>query len=143
MKIDPFSREFVRWISWMHANVYRMIGGATPLNRNTLILTTRGRKTGREISKPLLCYRQDGRIYIVASYGGNDSPPAWYLNLVANPEVRVEIGPSRGVYRARTLSAEEKQRVWPKLIEIYAAYNDYQRKTSRDIPVVELSPSGG
>ncbi len=141
MKIDPVTREFVRWVSWMHLGFYRMWSGATPLNRNTLILTTRGRKTGREISKPLLYYQQNERIFVVASYGGNDRPPAWYLNLVANPEVTVEIGSSRGAYRARTLTAEQKKETWPRLVAIYPTYNDYQQKTSRDIPLVELVPA--
>lgn len=141
MKMDPFTIEIVRRMSWAHMNFYRMCGGATPLNRNTLILTTRGRKTSREISKPLFFCQQGARVFIVASYGGNDAPPAWYLNLVANPEVKAEIGSSRSTYRARMLTPNEKREVWPKLIAIYPSYNEYQRKTTRDIPVVELVPS--
>src|SRR5208282_3202387 len=115
----------------MHLGFYRMWGGATPLNRNTLILTTRGRKTGRRIAKPLLYVEHDGRLYLVASYGGSDSPPGWYLNLVANPEVSVERGRARKTCHARTLSNEEALSVWPKLLAIYPAYADYQKKTSR------------
>jgi F420H(2)-dependent quinone reductase len=139
MKTDPFTEQFARWASWRHVHLYRLWGGMTPLNRNTLILTTRGRKTGRQISKPLLFYKQDDRIFIVASYGGSDRPPAWYLNLVANPEVRVEFGWSRGTYRAQTLSSEERAQVWPRLIATYPMYADYQRRTSREIPLVELT----
>ena len=113
----------------------------TPLNRNTLILTTRGRKTGREISKPLLHVKDGGRLYLVASYGGSDSAPAWYLNLTANPEVKVRIGRSEKICRARILTPDEAKRLWPKLLAIYPAYADYQKKTSRVIPVVELTPS--
>ena len=139
MKTDPFTEQFARWASWMHVNLYRLWGGMTPLNRNTLILTTRGRKTGRQISKPLVFFKQDDRTFIVASYGGSDRPPAWYLNLVASPEVTVEFGWSRGTYRAQTLSSEERAQVWPRLIATYPMYADYQRRTSREIPLVELT----
>ncbi|MGH7814348.1 MAG: nitroreductase/quinone reductase family protein [Candidatus Binataceae bacterium] len=138
MKISPFAHRLVRWMSNAHVTVYRLMGGATAANRNTLILTARGRKSGREISKPLLYIEDGGKLYIVASYGGNDSPPAWYLNLSQNPEVRAERGSSSGEYRARTISSEEKKAIWPKLTAMWPAYDGYQGKTSRDIPVVEL-----
>jgi len=140
MKMSPFAHRMVRWMSNAHVSAYRLMGGATPANRNTLILTTRGRRSGREIPKPLLYVENDGKLYIVASYGGNDLPPAWYLNLSQNPDVRVERGSSRGDYRARTISAEEKKLIWPKLTVIWPGYDGYQQKTSRDIPVVELAP---
>jgi len=140
MKIDPVTEYFVRFFSASHVFFYRLCGGMSPLNRNTLILTTRGRKTGRRIAKPLLYVEHGGRLYLVASYGGSDSPPGWYRNLVANPEVSVEIGWSRKACRARTLSTEEALSVWPKLLAIFPVYADYQRKTERLIPIVELSP---
>ncbi len=140
MKIDPITEQFVRFVSGTHVAFYRLSGGMSPLNRNTLILTTRGRKTGRRIAKPLLYVEHDGRLYLVASYGGSDSPPGWYLNLVANPEVSVERGWARKTCRARTLSNEEALSVWPKLLAMYPAYADYQKKTSRLIPIVELTP---
>ena len=140
MKIDPITEQFIRFVSGSHVAFYRLCGGMSPLNRNTLILTTRGRKTGRQIAKPILYVEYDGRLYLAASYGGSDSPPAWYLNLVANPEVRVERGWSRKTCRARTLSDEEALSVWPKLLAMYPPYADYQKKTSRLIPIVELTP---
>jgi len=141
VKISPVSQQLIRFVSQMHVCFYRLWGGMTPLNRNTLILTTRGRKTGREISKPLLYVEDDGRLYLVASYGGSDSAPAWYLNLTANPEVKVQIGRSNKICRARILTSSEANTVWPKLLAIYPAYADYQKKTARVIPVVELTPS--
>jgi deazaflavin-dependent oxidoreductase (nitroreductase family) len=140
MKVDPFTHQMIRFVSAMHVATYRLFGGMGFLNRNTLILTTRGRKSGRAIDKPLLYYQEDGKAYLVASYGGNDTSPAWYLNLTANPEVEAQIGSARRKYRARTLSAEEKRAVWPKLLAIYPSYADYQKKTSREIPLVELAP---
>jgi deazaflavin-dependent oxidoreductase (nitroreductase family) len=141
MKINPLTRRLANWISWAHIGFYRASGGASSLNQNTLILTTRGRKSGREISKPLLYYQQDSRIYIVASYGGNDNPPAWYLNLSANPEVKIQIGSSTAPYRARMLAPDEKREIWPKVVGIHAGYEGYQRSTTRDIPIVELVPA--
>ncbi len=141
MKVGPATEMVTRWFSWMHVNFYRTWGGSGPFNRNVLVLTTRGRKTGRTIPKPLIYYENEGRLYLVASYGGNDNHPAWYLNLVANPEVTVERGNERRTYRARTLSEAEAKGVWPGLIRIYPTYADYQKRTSRVIPLVELTPA--
>jgi len=141
MKIDPITGQLIKFVSGTHVAFYRMFGGASPLNRNTLILTTRGRKSGREIAKPLLYVENDGHLYLVASYGGSDSPPSWYLNLVANPEVKVEMGRAQKTCRARTLSHDEALPIWPKLLAMYPRYSDYQKETSRIIPVVELTPS--
>ncbi len=140
MKVDPFTHQMIRFVSAMHVATYRLFGGIGWLNRNTLIITTRGRKSGRAIDKPLLYYQEDGKAYLVASYGGSDTPPAWYLNLTVNPEVEAQIGSARRKYRARTLSTEEKRAVWPKLLAIYPSYADYQKKTTREIPLVELVP---
>ncbi len=141
MKINPIVAGVVRFLSQFHVAAYRLSGGWGPLNRNTLILTTRGRKSGRDISKPLLYFEDQGRIYLVASYGGNDSPPAWYLNLVKNPEVKAEVGRSVRNCRARTLTQKEAKPIWPRLLAIYPAYAGYQKKTTRQIPIVELSPA--
>ena len=141
MKINPMQAAFVRFLSQFHVAAYRLSGGWGPLNRNTLILTTHGRKSGREISKPLLYFEDQGRIYLVASYGGNDSPPAWYLNLAKNPAVKAEVGRSTRNCRARTLTEQEAKPIWPRLLAIYPAYAGYQKKTTRQIPIVELAPA--
>ncbi len=141
MKINPIQAGLIQFLSQFHVAAYRLSGGWGPLNRNTLILTTRGRKSGREISKPLLYFEDQGRIYLVASYGGSDSPPAWYLNLVKNPAVKAEVGRSVRNCRARTLSAQEAKPIWPRLLAIYPAYAGYQKKTTRQIPIVELAPA--
>jgi deazaflavin-dependent oxidoreductase (nitroreductase family) len=132
-------QAWVRWFSSMDVALYRLFGGLSPFNWNKLVLTTRGRKTGREIATPLLFLERDGKLYVVASFGGSDTPPAWYLNLVSEPDVRVERGWSGATYRARTLTPGEKQALWPILVGMYPAYADYQRRTTRDIPVVELT----
>ena len=141
MRIDPVTETWVRWFSSMDVTFYRLWGNLSPLNWNKLVLTTRGRKTGREMSTPLLFLEAAGKLYVVASFGGSDAPPAWYLNLSSDPVVQLERGWSRAPFRARTLTPEEKEGIWPRLVALYPIYADYQRRTTRDIPIVELSPA--
>jgi len=106
----------------------------------TLILTTTGRKSGQQ-RKNALIYQKYGNDYlIVASKGGADEPPAWYLNLEANPEVGVQVLGDKFRARARTATAAEKPAMWEVMAKTWPAYNDYQQKTSRPIPVVVLEP---
>ena len=105
-----------------------------------LLLTTTGRKTGEERTTPLL-YLADGEdLVVVASNGGAPKHPAWLLNLRANPEATVEVGGRKLRVRAREAGPEEKERLWPKLVEMYGSYEDYRRRTDREIPVVLLEP---
>ena len=137
----PLVKDVVRGLSRVHASLFRRFGPIGPgALRATLILTTRGRKTGRETSTPLLYVEGAGKLYLVASFGGSDSHPGWYLNLTANPEVKVDTGRGERAYRARSLAADEAGKIWPKLLELYPAYASYQKKTTRVIPVVELAP---
>lgn len=140
MEWNPWVASLIRGVSRLHNGLYRTLGGAGFVNRNTLILTTSGRKTGRETSTPLYHVEDGGRLYIVGSFGGSDTPPGWYRNLVAHPDVAVEVGGTRGRYRARTLSQEEAKPIWPKLLAIWPGYEGYQKKTTRVIPVIELTP---
>ncbi len=103
----------------------------------TLLLTTRGRKSGK-LRRTALIYGKDGeeRYLLVASKGGAPEHPSWYLNLVAHPEVEVQVGPDKFVARARTADAREKPRLWQLMTSIWPDYDVYQKKTGRDIPVV-------
>jgi deazaflavin-dependent oxidoreductase (nitroreductase family) len=104
----------------------------------TLILTTTGRKSGKERRNALI-YQKFGDDYlIVASKGGADEQPAWYLNLVAHPDVRVQVQGDKFTARARTATPEERPEMWRVMAEVWPAYNDYQKKTDRQIPVVVL-----
>ena len=104
-----------------------------------LMLTTQGRKTGRTRTTPVL-YLQDGADFIiVASFGGNDMHPAWYLNLEHCPEAEVTVKGERRRVLARKVSAEEKKLIWPRLVELYPQFTSYQRRTSRQIPLMRLS----
>ena len=104
----------------------------------TLILTTTGRRSGAERRNALI-YGQHGDDYlVVASKGGADDPPAWYLNLQANPEVQVQVLGNRFTARARTATPEEKPALWRTMTAEWPAYDEYQQKTEREIPVVVL-----
>src|SRR5258708_6186578 len=121
MKIDPMTRVFSRWVSSMHVVSYQLVDGWSPVNWNTLVLTVRGRKTGREISKPALYLERDGKLYVVASFGSSDNALDWYLNLMAIPEVTVGRHWARGAYRARSLAPEERQEMWRRLVALSPA----------------------
>jgi deazaflavin-dependent oxidoreductase (nitroreductase family) len=104
----------------------------------TLLLTTRGRKSGK-LRRTALIYGRDGdRYVIVASKGGFPSHPLWYLNLSETPEVDVQVEGDKFKATARTASPAEKPGLWDVMVSIWPAYNDYQAKTTRDIPVVVL-----
>ena len=124
-----------------HVDRYRATDGAEGHDWNgtqTLLLTTTGRRTGEERTTPLI-YGRDGDDYlVVASKGGSDEPPAWYLNHAAYPEVGVQVKGDRFRARARTASAEEKARMWKTMVAEWPSYDDYQASTERDIPVVVL-----
>ena len=107
----------------------------------TLLLTTTGRRSGEPRELPLI-YGRDGDDYlVVASKGGAPEPPAWYLNLEADPEVEVQVKGDRFRARARTATPEEKPELWRTMAEIWPAYDEYQGKTDREIPVVVLERS--
>lgn len=112
--------------------------GTTLHGAPCLLLDYQGRRTG-QWRRTVLIYGRDGDDYlIVASKGGADDHPLWYLNLEAGPEVRLRVGAERFTAHAQTLTPEEKARVWPSLVEIFAPYAAYQEKTERDIPVIRL-----
>lgn len=103
-----------------------------------LILTTTGRRSG-EPRQNALIFRPHGDAYlIVASKGGAEDPPDWYRNLQDDPAVQVQIKGEKFAARARTATPDEKPELWREMLEVWPAYADYQKKTSRDIPVVVL-----
>ncbi|HEV8564594.1 MAG TPA: nitroreductase family deazaflavin-dependent oxidoreductase [Actinomycetota bacterium] len=105
---------------------------------NTLLLTTRGRKSGK-LRRTALIYGRDGdRYFVVGSQGGAKKHPSWYLNLSENPDVEVQVGAERFSARARTATAKEKPKLWRIMAKIWPEYDTYQAKTDRDIPVVIL-----
>ena len=106
-----------------------------------LELTTTGRKSGQARSVMLTSPLQEGTtIVVVASRGGDDNHPAWFLNLRDNPQVELTMGGSTRPMRARAASAEEKADLWPRVVDAYKGYGQYQRRTERDIPLVIVEP---
>lgn len=104
----------------------------------TLLLTTTGRKTGEERTTPLI-YAPYGDAYtVIASKGGSDEPPAWYLNLTEQPEVEVQVLGDRFKARARTATPEEKPEIWRTMVAEWPAYDEYRARTDREIPAVVL-----
>ena len=107
-----------------------------------LLLTTTGAKTGRALTKPL-AYTKDGdRIFVIASFAGSPTNPAWFNNLVANPTVTVEVGSERFQARALVTTGEERQRLFNTQADKISIFHDYQKKTTRQIPVVVFERIG-
>ena len=103
-----------------------------------LLLTTKGRRSGEPRIAPLI-YGRDGDTHlVVASKGGSPEPPAWYVNLEADPEVEVQVLGDRFRARARTATAEERTRMWKEMVSHWPDYDAYQARTEREIPVVVL-----
>lgn len=107
-----------------------------------LLLHTTGAKSGQERVNPVM-YQDlgDGRVAVFASKGGMDTNPDWYHNLTANPDVTAEIGTATRTFRSRVASHAEREPIWSKQKIDYPGFADYERKTSREIPVVILEPT--
>jgi deazaflavin-dependent oxidoreductase (nitroreductase family) len=125
-----------------HVRVYRETGGERGYHwRDTtiLLLSTRGRRSGQLRTTPLI-HRTDGeRWVVVASKGGAPEHPAWFENLQAEPDATIEVKDEEIPVRASVAEGEERARLWSLMSEVWPAYDDYQAKTSRQIPVVVLS----
>jgi len=108
----------------------------------TLLLTTTGRKSGKQLMIPLI-YRPtgDGGLCVIASKGGAPSHPAWYLNLEANPEVNLRVINDEFKAIARVAEGDERSRLWNMMVDYYGPYTDYQASTDRQIPVVVFDPA--
>lgn len=104
----------------------------------TLLLTTTGRRSGRRLTLPLIYGTDGGRYVLVASRGGHPHHPRWYLNLVHDSVVEVQVAAERFTARARTATGDERAALWQHMATIWPPYNEYQAKTNREIPVVVL-----
>jgi deazaflavin-dependent oxidoreductase (nitroreductase family) len=104
----------------------------------TLLLTTTGRKSGEQRTTPLIYQKHGDDHLVVASNGGSDDPPLWYRNLEADPEVTVQVLGDKFTARARTANPEEKPEMWRTMTKTWPAYDEYQSKSKREIPVVVL-----
>jgi deazaflavin-dependent oxidoreductase (nitroreductase family) len=140
---------------WMidHTNRYLWSGGKdghmytiTPPNYGeltvpSLLLTTKGRKSGEKYIFPLFYGKTGNSYFVVASKGGAPDHPGWYKNMLANPEVEIQVGTDKLKARARTATGEERARLWKQATEFWPPYTDYQKKVpNREIPIVVLDP---
>lgn len=140
-KPSALSAAIQNTVASAHTLIYRMTGGLVGgrvLNSPVLLLTTTGRKTGKQRTVPLLYLADGDAVVLVASNGGAVRHPTWWLNLQSKPEAEIQINGVRRRVRARQASPEEKQRLWPLLTAMYPGYQKYQEITNRDIPVVIL-----
>jgi deazaflavin-dependent oxidoreductase (nitroreductase family) len=126
-----------------HVRTYRETGGEHGYNwrgAEILLLNHTGRRSGQQRTTPLI-HRTDGdRYVIVASKGGWPANPAWFENLMADPDTTIEVKDSTIPVHATTAAGEERERLWSRMTEVWPAYDEYQERTDREIPVVVLSP---
>ena len=136
-RLNPIIRFVSKIDGWiMRHTKLRLLARSAP----ALLLTTIGRKSGQPRTTPVLYLRDGTDIVVVASKAGLPNHPLWYLNLEANPNVEVEVDGRKMAMLARRATEDEKQRLWPRLVERYPDFASYQARTDRDIPVVFLSP---
>jgi deazaflavin-dependent oxidoreductase (nitroreductase family) len=133
-----------RLVTRFHEAVFRISNGRVA-NRGdgmpVVILTTTGRKSGKRRTIMLTSPVQDGEsVVLVASYGGDDRHPQWFLNLRDNPEVEITMEGNTRQLRARVASPEEKATLWPRVVAAHRGYGQYQQRTDRDIPLVICEP---
>lgn len=139
-------RHMSRAQVWVYRKTNGRIGGKWRIGAGfrkpvpTLLLEHRGRKSGRLFTVPLLYLRDGQDLVVVASQGGLPHHPQWYRNLVACPDAIAQIGGERRPVHAATADAQERSRLWPRLVELYADFDTYQSWTEREIPVVVLRP---
>lgn len=144
------SRTAVKRIAQVNVWLYRRtrgriggkwrVGAALRKPVPVLLLSHVGRKSGKAYTTPLLYLRDGANVIVVASSGGMAKNPQWLGNLLAAPETQLQIRSEVLPVRARLATAEEKQRLWPRLVELYADFDSYQSWTDRDIPVVVCEP---
>lgn len=129
-------------LSSVHTFVYRASRGRIGrrlVDNDMLLLSTIGRKSGRMHTVPLLYLRDDDDYVVIASWGGRDDHPHWYLNLLAEPRATLQIRHRRVSVRARTATRQQRDLLWSRILEAYDGYRIYQGRTGRQIPVVILT----
>ncbi|MEU2034522.1 nitroreductase family deazaflavin-dependent oxidoreductase [Nocardia amamiensis] len=142
----PLSGEYQRgtagWAADQAERIMKSGGtkGTTIMGMPVVLLTTIGNKTGKLRKTPLMRVEHDGEYAVVASLAGAPNHPVWYYNIIANPNVELQDGTVTNDYTAREVFGEEKALWWERAIAAYPPYADYQRKTTREIPVLVLTP---
>ncbi len=133
-ELNEFNQQV---ISEFRANQGKV--GGQLANMPVLLLTMTGAKSGRTLTRPLVYTTDDDRIVVIASFAGAPNNPPWYHNLIANPVATVELGSERFQVRAEVTAGEERQRLFNHQAEQMSIFADYQKKTTRQIPVLVLT----
>ena len=139
-------KALIRAMGRVQAAIYRRSGGrrlASFRGARVLLLTTVGRRTGRERTAPLLYVRDGDSYVIVGSQGGHDTHPAWVHNLRAEPRATIQVGEATIPVVATEATTEDMTRLWPALVAMYPAYADYRTRTNRTFRVFLLTPERG
>jgi deazaflavin-dependent oxidoreductase (nitroreductase family) len=139
---EPSPTQWVR----KQVELYESSGGTegTTLqgsNMPVVVLTSRGARSGKLRKTPVMRVEHEGRYAVVASLGGSPKHPVWYFNLRSDPHVELQDGPVKRDMTAREVTGEEKAAWWERAVAAYPAYDDYQKKTDREIPVFVLEPA--
>jgi F420H(2)-dependent quinone reductase len=136
-------RSATRYLGALHRLLYRVSGGRVGgrvWDLPVVLLTTTGRRSGKRRTVPLCSFRDGDDVVVIASYGGLDQPPAWWLNLEANPHAELLDGRTRRLVTARNAGPGERERLWAEVTSRAPGYLEYERRTTREIPVVILQP---
>jgi deazaflavin-dependent oxidoreductase (nitroreductase family) len=136
-------RTTTKYLGALHRLLYRASGGRIGgrlWDLPVVLLTTTGRQSGKQRTVPLCSLRDGNDVVVIASYGGLDRPPAWWLNLEANPQAELLSGHERRTVTARNAGPEERARLWAEVTARAPGYLEYERRTTREIPVVILHP---
>lgn len=137
----------LRHVMGGHTAVYRLTGGLVghriPGAPPMLLLDHVGARSGKKRTTPLAYLEYGHDLVVVASKGGHPRNPAWFHNLVANPETTIQVGSRRRPVHARVAEGEERERLWERVVELYDGYRGYQERTDRQIPLVVLEPRPG
>jgi deazaflavin-dependent oxidoreductase (nitroreductase family) len=141
---SPLTKVIIKWMSRGQTALYKVskgrVAGSFLEGAPVALVTTIGRKSGEPRVVPLLFLREGNRVVLVASQAGSDNHPLWYLNLKANPAVKVQIKDEVVNVTARDATEQERAEYWPKLTAFYKGFDDYQSWTDRVIPVVICDP---
>ena len=137
-------KPVIRGFSAMHRVAVKATGGRVATKFRgapSVLLTTTGRKTGKKRTWPLLGIPVGDGYALAASNGGHDRHPAWYLNLQADPAVELQVGRTTIHGKARTATPAERAELYPKFVDVFSGYRDYEQATERHIPVVIVEPA--
>lgn len=135
-------RPVVRFFTQLHVVLYRLTNGKAQIPRYpTMLLTVRGRKTGKLRTIPLIYIPDGQRFIIAAAYSGSDHHPTWWLNLQQSGEALVQVMGAKVRVRAVQATPREREDFWPRLVAMYPYFTEYQERTERQIPVIILEPT--